>query len=369
MLEALWSSYTAFDYTVMGINLLLLVFSRRIVTSFAKSKNEKAANTKILFLRIVNVTLFALYFSAFFLSDLTKQLSQTGLTLLLSFLVIHIAQVLIIKRFGRSKEIDGTEYSFETYQSEVFGLLVVLVVVIIGVLIVINIWEMNDWLKATSVLGGILIIFFSTKDVWVPDNIHGLILLYNGNVEAGSVIKVDELDLLAIAIQTSLTETVFRDLRSRHFIILPNSRLRGSKIEVLSRCPPSGLLQFADFNLSYGLETAETDRFFQAVWQRACKLDKSINGEKLGVAKLANTGDHAVTWRLGYWVKNVYGIYDAKYAVNRAAYETALEFDIRLDTPLTHVIDLPMAENIMRLGGSVTDGGAAETPGRSPAKA
>ncbi|HIF51900.1 MAG TPA: mechanosensitive ion channel [Thiotrichaceae bacterium] len=139
------------------------------------------------------------------------------------------------KKFGREKEIDGVNYHNETYQSEIFSLLITLIAVIASIVIVIDIWGMNDWLKATSVLGILAILIFSTKDVWVPDNISGLILLYNGDIEPGAVVKIDEQNLLAIVVQSTLTRTTFRDLKTRHLIVLPNTVVRNSKLEVLSK--------------------------------------------------------------------------------------------------------------------------------------
>lgn len=111
-------------------------------------------------------------------------------------------------KFGRVKEIEGEKYRSETYQSELFGLLVVILAVIVSILVIINIWGMTDWLQVTS-LGGLLLLIYSTKDVWAPDNINGLMMLYNGDVEPGSVVKIDEYNLPGIVIRTSLTQTVF----------------------------------------------------------------------------------------------------------------------------------------------------------------
>ena len=237
-------SFQPFDYAIFAINLILLIFSRPLVSGFRRTSDKGLLSTKLWALRTFNIVLFLLYVSSPFFShpelasspeqnDLTKNISLTGLTFLLAFIVSHLLHLFIVRKFGREKEIDETSYRVKTYQSEVFGLLVTVVALITSVVIVINIWGVSDWLQATSVLGILAILIFSTKDVWVPDNIHGLILLYNGHIEPGAVVKVDEYDLLAIAVHTTLTQSTFRDLRKRHLITLPNSRLRNAKIEVL----------------------------------------------------------------------------------------------------------------------------------------
>jgi len=215
-----------------------------------------------------------------------------------------------------------------------------------AILIFINIWGLTSWLEATSVIGALLIILFSTKDVWAPDNINGLILLYNGDIETGSIVRVEEYNLLAYAIQTTLTQTVFRDLKSKHYITLPNAKLRNTKVEILSKCPSSGLMEQVDFNIGYDIEPEKVDAFAAEVWERACEMESAINSEKQGVARLLENGDHAVKWRFCYWLKNIYGLYDARFAVNRAANEVAREQGITLATPTTHEVVLKKEQKV-----------------------
>ncbi len=328
------------DYIVFSINLLLFVFARPILSRFKSSSDSGVQSAKLWALRCINIVLFGLYVSALFIHDITKQISLTGLTLLLTFIIGHFFQLFILSKFGRVREIEGVEYSTGTYQSKVFSLLVMMIAVIAAVVIVINIWGLTDWLKATSILGVLALLVFSTKDVWVSDNINGLILLYHGDIEPGSVIKVEEYGLTAITIQTTLTQTVFRELKTRHLVTLPNSKLRNTKIEILSKSPASGLLQFAEFNLEYGVPLDVGDSYLEEVWEKACEIEPAINPEKEPTIRISETGDHAVKWRLGYWIKNVYCFYDCELAVNRAAYEIALKRNIILATPLTHVVSV-----------------------------
>ena len=327
-----------FDLIACAVNALLFIFTRKIVTAFRPSKDSSSINTKVWTLRFINILLFGVYLLEFFIGGWTAQLSQTGITLLIAYLLVSFLQIVIIRKYGRVKEIDEIEYRVETYQSEILNLLVVLSAFIIVFIIIINIWGMTDWFKTTSVLGGLLIILFSTKDYWAPDNINGLILLYNGDVEPGSVIQIDEYDLLAVTIETTLTQTRFRDLRSRHIIVLPNAKVRNTKIEVLSKSSASGLMRYTDFKISYGLPTERIDAFLTEVWQQACDNEKSLNSEKQAKIMIIENGDHAVVWRLVYWVKNVYGLFDAEFAINRAAYAHAQQQDIALNTPLTHEV-------------------------------
>lgn len=333
------NSFSNFDYAVLAINLLLLVFSRPIVQGF-KRNDAKSVSSKLYALRAINIILFFLYVAALFIAGWTKQISLTGLTFLLVFVISHLLHIFILKKFGREKEIDGVNYHTETYQSEIFMLLVTLIALIASILLVINIWGMTDWLRATSVLGILAILVFSTKDVWIPDNISGLILLYNGDMEPGAVVKIEEQDLLAIVVQTSLTRTIFRDLKTRHLVILPNTTVRNSKLEILSKVPASGLLDFVYFNIAYGTPAADIEALMTSIWSRACELSNAINVDREPEISVVETGDHAVRWRLGYKLKNLYQMLEVECLLNRIAYELAEELQIGLQTPLTHQVDI-----------------------------
>lgn len=330
---------SSIDLIALGINLLLFIFTRQIVTAFRPVKDSASVTSKIWTLRLINIVLFGIYFLELFIGGWTSQLSRTGLTLLIAYLVVNFLHILIIRKYGRTKEIDGTEYRVETYQSEVFNLIILVISFIVVLILVINIWGVTDWFKTTSVLGGLVIILFSTKDYWAPDNINGLMLLYNGDVEPGSIIRITELDLVAVTIETTLTQTRFRDLRSRHVIVIPNSKVRNSKIEVLSKSPAAGLMCYVDFKIGYGLPAVDIEEFLSNVWVQACENENSLNDEKQAKVVIVENGDHAVVWRLAYWVKNIYGLYDAEFAINRSAYELSQESNIALNTPMTHEVE------------------------------
>lgn len=331
------NNFSNFDYAILCINLLIFLFSKPIIQGF-KRNDKKSSSSKLYALRTINIILILLYIEALFIEGWSKQISLTGMTFLIAFVLSHLLHIFILKKFGREREIDGVNYHNETYQSEIFSLLITLITVIASFVIVINIWGMNDWLKATSVLGILAILIFSTKDVWIPDNISGLILLYNNDIEPGSVVRIDDQNLLAIVVQITLTRTTFRDLKKRHLIVLPNTVVRNSKLDVLSKGPASGLTQFVYFNIAYGIATAKVDSLLKTIWEKACTESNALNNEREPEISVVDTGDHAVNWRLGYKLKNLYQMLEVECLIKRIAYEVAEEHNIELQTPLTHNI-------------------------------
>ncbi len=339
ILEKVDSVFTIFDYFVLAINALILVLSTSIVTKFGYVPGERRHNSAVWMLRLVNMTLFLLYFLAVFFTDKARPLSITGLTLLCAYLLVNLFQLHVRKRYGRVRQIDETEVHSHTYQSEVLGLTGWIIASVISFLIIINSWEMTNWLQATSVLGAILLIIYSTKDVWAADNINGLILLYNNDVEAGSVVQIKELDLLAVVMRTSLTQTVFKDLRRKYKILLPNSRFRACKIEVLTSDSNDNLKCYADFKIGYGFSSETIEGFLTQVWQYACDNSSLINIERPPHVQIVETGDHAVLWRLSYRINSAYRLIEAEYLMNKIAYDMSLEEGIGLNTPMTHALE------------------------------
>lgn len=331
--------FTGFDYAILMCNFLVLLFSKRIASTIPGKRRDQDVDMRLIALRAITILLFVLYLIGFMATDLLQKIGKTALTLLVAYLASHVFHAFTLQRFGRVREVDGESFRSESYQSEVFHILGLLLVMVTAVVAIINIWELTSWLKTTSALGALLIITYSTKDVWAPDNINGLILLYNDTIQTGSVVRCGELDLLGVVIEITLTQTSIRDLRQRHMIQIPNSRFRNAKLEILSNTPSKGLVQYIDYNLAYGLTSEQVVAFFEDVFQAACKRENALNPDSKVRVRVFSTGDHAITWRVFFTVRNVYKTLSAEYAFNRAAYDLSLERGIGLNTPLTHLLE------------------------------
>lgn len=338
------------EHLIFIINIITFLLSRKIITTFSKTRDENSEKEKLLSLRIINLILLSLYLLSLAISvlcekdqntsQILRNISQTGLTLLLSFICAQFCTYLSVKKYGKEKEIDDETVHTQTYQSEIFSLFGALFIAVTAFFIVINIWDITEVLQVTGVIGGIAIIAFSTKDVWAPDNINGLILLYNGNIETGSIIKNESLDLFAIVIKVTLTQVVLRDIPLRHEIIIPNSKFRNTKIEILNNTYSKEIRDYIDFNIGYNVHTNRVDNFFETVWNEMVATNIGINPQKKPKHLLINTGDHALTWRFFYTIEKNYRIKEIKYTINRIAFEKSVEMNIGLDTPITHKVSI-----------------------------
>ncbi len=348
--SGLLTAVSNFEHFVCVFNVLIFIFSKKITTTLCQGKDERTFRNKLWSLRFINLILLTLYLISVILghfelkdagtAELIRNISQTGLVLLLMQILSQLSHYYCVIKYGREKEIEDEKVLIQTYQSEVFALISMIIIVVASFLIIINIWDMTELLQVTSVIGGLAIIAFSTKEVWAPDNINGLILLYNGNIESGSIVRVKELDLLAIVIRTTLTQTVFRDLALRHQIVIPNSKFRNTKIDILNCSATGAIRQYIDFNIGYSTSSHDVEHLFEKVWNIATDTEEYYDTDRGYSLKLIETGNHAVKWRLFYSVQKIYKMNDARFLINRIALDESIQAGIGLDTPITHAVKL-----------------------------
>lgn len=346
----LLNSFNQLDVFVIALNVILFLFSGTLLNRIQGAASSRKL-PRMLTLRSLSFMLLILYLVAFIpgvtfgqkdcLSDscnhqVIKHLTETGATLIVSYIIMLLVHLLVIKRFGREREVQGELIHYETYQSRLVSIVVLVTVTTFLLLTTLSIWGLEEWLKKTSVLGGLAVLIFFTKDLWLPDNINGLILLYKTDVVPGSVIRVRKLDLLAVTLRTSLIETSFRDLVHGQRIIIPNSMFRNQVIEVINH--DDTIKDYVEFNIGYRSEMENIKAFLKQVHQTACEVESGIDPESEARINVVTTGDHAVTWRLTYSLINPYRMRKAQMAISESALACSTEFGIGLNTPLTHRI-------------------------------
>jgi small-conductance mechanosensitive channel len=218
------------------------------------------------------------------------------------------------------------------------GLLGVVLDRSVPILVNINIWELNDWLQATSVLGGIILILFAAKEFFLGDMINGLVMHYNHSVEAGSVIRVKEFDLVGVVMQITLSQTIIRDLVQKHEVTIPNTKLRNAMVETISNCSKNGFRDYLDFKIGYDHSPEVVTTFLENVWLQSTDQEAGLNANTKPKVVVIENGDHAVTWRLLYYVNNPYRMLDARNTLQTRALELSQQEQVGLNTPVTHQI-------------------------------
>ena len=96
---------------------------------------------------------------------------------------------------------------------------------------------------------------FASKEYWAGDFLSGILIISQGKIERGDVIKIRDENLTAIVLEVGSFQTIVRDLINKHDIILPNSRLRLARVDVLKTELEKGIREFEDFWFGYGTDT------------------------------------------------------------------------------------------------------------------
>ena len=324
------------DYITFIINLLILIFGKQIINHLSV-QTVGAAPPQLRLLRILNAVLFLTYFFAVaFQFQLGSNISHTGLLVLLTYLIWQLTHSIILKKYGRKREVEGTSIYVESYTSSNLKLIALLLLGVISGLVFLNLWKLEWLLQTTSFLGALAVLIFTTKDYWLKDFISGIIVISNGNIERGDVIRIPDENILAIVLETRTMLTLLRDVIRNHNITVPNSLLLNKQVEILTTESRKGIYDYVEFNIGYETDSEKAKAYLLDVWKRACKITATINPEREGNIMLVENGDHAVTWRVLYNLRFEHEITTARNAVKLAAFELQDEHGVKLPTPLTH---------------------------------
>lgn len=336
---------STFGQTAVVLNLLFFIFSGIIFKYvIGPTDDENINKRRIRWLRFLNFLLLMIYVVDALINGTSNnnawllQASQTGLVLLISYLFIQFSHAWALQHYGKGKTIDGEEISSRTYKSEMMHIIIIAVTIITSILLLVNIWHVTSWLQATGVLGGLLVVLFATKDAWAVDSVHGLIMLYNHDLEPGVICRIPEYDILAVTDKISLTQTTFRDLVQKHKIIIPNGKLRNTKIEILNRSGQTGWNDFIEYKIGYNTTSKQVKAFFDKVWAVSCEKSNALNFDKKPKISIVEAGDHAILWRIHYHLENIYHLKTARFSINRVAFDLQEEFSLSLATPITHQV-------------------------------
>ena len=324
------------DYITFIINLLILIFGKQIINHLSV-QTVGAAPPQLRLLRILNAALFLTYFFAVaFQFQLGSNISHTGLLVLLTYLIWQLTHSIILKKYGRKREVEGTSIYGESYTSSNLKLIALLILGVISGLVFLNLWKLEWLLQTTSFLGALAVLIFTTKDYWLKDFISGIIVISNGNIERGDVIRIPDENILAIVLETRTMLTLLRDVIRNHNITVPNSLLLNKQVEILTTESRKGIYDYVEFNIGYETDSEKARAYLLDAWKRACKITATINPEREGNIMLVENGDHAVTWRVLYNLRFEHEIATARNAVKLAAFELQDEHGVKLPTPLTH---------------------------------
>ena len=324
------------DYITLSVNLLLFLLSWPMASKYGEVRNTETSRIRLRLLHFINLSLFLCYVIALLLNEhFPKQFSQSCLLFLATFLLIHFTEAFLLSKYGTSTEIEGISRKTETHTSRTLELFSTFLILIVSLVLLINIWGLEGWLQKTSVLGFIALFCFATKEYWVADFLSGILIIGQGRVRRGDVIRIPSEDIFGIVLQTRGLQTIVRDLVRRHDITLPNTVILRNRVDLLKTDLSNGVRDYIEFQIGYGIASAKVEAFLGETWENACK-QSSINGDQGPHIALKDCGDHAATWRLSYTLKSPHHVILCRNEVRKAAYDLQDKHGIQVSTPLTH---------------------------------
>lgn len=354
----------AVHLTVVLINVILLIFSRKIVSYFHMGTGN---GFQLMLFRLVNV-LFILsqltdYAISLFTSDYKNALGSLGYTLLTVYLgafTFSMLSYMVRRKFGREKEIDDRTHYLDTYNSRLIDIFLIIIIGAVVFYVVINIWGVTSLLETTGFIGILIAFLALTHSIWAPDPYYCMVILGSEMIEDGDTIKLDNQPHEYIIARVTFIYTILYDIQNNYRVMIRNSKLIESRIENLSkRTSYDGLrytirykIGYADVtsNVPEGRKKELSDYFrrieamFTAAQERAAADPKCLTNANIPFEWLIdNTGDYAIEYTLIYYLDALPNtkltktirtyLYHTRARINRYVYEASVEQGLSLSTP------------------------------------
>lgn len=336
------TSVEVIEWFTFGVNILVYIFSRTIASRYGAIQDEARMKSRLRILHGFNLVVFITFiFSVAIQSDWfpAEQISQSGLTLLCAYLILHFAEVKLLARYGTASIVMGFTRRVETSTSRTLELLAYFIILVGSVVVLVNVWGLKDSLQTTGVLGFLALLVFITKDYWMRDFLSGILLISSERLGRGDVIAIPAENLLGIVLEIRARQTHVRDLVHGHDIMLPNACLLTNRVDLYKRNPGGPFKDYVDFKIGYGASVENVRNFLQAVHKQASETGKGMDVKEDALIALKENEDHAARWRLMYVLNNPHRMLAVRDAVNLAAYELQEEFGLNISTPTTHLVE------------------------------
>ena len=330
------------EWFTFAVNILVYCFSHTIASHYGVIQDEARMRSRLRSLHGFNLVVFITFILSVAIQSErfpAEQISQSCLALLCAYLIIHLAEALLLARYGRAIPVHGYTRRVETSTSRTLELLAHFVILVGAVVVLINVWGLTSSLQTTGVLGFLALLVFTTKDYWMRDYLSGILLISSERLERGDVISIPSEEVLGIVLEIRARQTHVRDLAHGHDIMLPNAFLLTHRVDLYKQNPGGSFRDYVDFKIGYGAKAETVRAFLEAVHQQAAGTEVGLDANCDAKIALKENGDHAARWRLGYALENPHKILASRDAINLAAYELHGQFNLDLSTPSTHLVE------------------------------
>ena len=338
--------FNTLELVLLTISTFLLLASQWIYNHlFGRVPESGNRRLRITILRAINLAIILiLLLKKTKLGEGVQSWPEKTLGLLLvlycAFLIYQIIAWLIQRRFGKRRKIGQKILFSDTYNSRALSLLAAIFFSIAALISSIQILGFNSLLETGGIIGFFGVLLALTQASWAPDIISGLIMLNNSIVQEGDVIQIDTPAglLLGEIYKTKMFHTEILSSKNNHRIMIKNSRLREYDIHNLSRFASArGLRECLSFKIDYNTEVDKVRTMFLDAYQQATdNSDIPIEDQYEVEICVIETGDHAVTWAIFYYLKQVEDLLKVRQLLTEIILDTSKKHGISLATPLLH---------------------------------
>ena len=184
---------TVLEYFTFAVNAVVFLFSKSIASHYGEIKDEARMRARLRILHGFNLTVFIMFVVSLIMNSdhfPADQLSQTFLTLLIAYLLVHLAEALLLARYGNEITVMGFTRKVETSTSRTLELVASGVILLSTLVVLINIWGLTSSLQTTGVVGFLAVLVFTTKDYWLRDFLSGILLISGERMQRGDVLSL-----------------------------------------------------------------------------------------------------------------------------------------------------------------------------------
>ena len=355
MLQNIFGHLDSVGYLLLIINILLLMFARRIIQLFSHAPDKITSFSRsVMIFQILNLLMIVTYgYYRFFQTQDEQAFAIKIIAVLaiiyLSYLFMHLMQAFFLRQYGKKRTIQGKERLTPTHQTRLLSVFSSIFIAIIALIGIIHFLGFNSLLEAGGVIGFMGVFLALTSSIWAPDIFHGIIILNSDMLSEGDVIELEDgnaRQILGVVYRTKMFHTVILNQVNNHRIMIRNSRLRDFTIHNLSKFASArGLREKLSFKIGYDTSAANVKKMFAEAYERAKKdADIPLEDQYDMELMLDNTGDHALQWSFYYYLKNVDVIMSTRQKMMHVIYNASIEHNISLATPITY-LQMSTSEN------------------------
>lgn len=347
-LEWLNEYFSGMEQVLLIANILLLIFSRRLLKIiFPEHDDEGLFRSRLNLFRAASVVALVIIISTAIMHPgsgavwITRTLGVM-LAIYLAWLTFYFVARLIRRRWGGERKRGDETVFVETYNSRLLTVIAGAVIFVITLVAVIRIMGYSTLLEAGGVLGVVGVMLAITQSSWVPDLVSGLVILNSRLIEEGDIIQLGEdCDQIGMVFRTKVFFTEILHLANNHRILIQNSKLRGMTVHNLSRFASArGLRESLSINVSYEVTEEQVNGLFEQVIEYARENpDLPIENQYEVEIRATRGGDYAVEWTCFYYIKDTRQVLKIRQLMLALVLKVAREQGIGLQTPVLYQLE------------------------------